>query len=117
VLRQAAEKTGEVVGDGTRKATHPQRARIESSDRRAGQMSLDLADGLLGKILVDFGDDKRLNVGMEGASQIGQGPWWRYHHKGGDPFLPDHLLHPGCDLPGEPMLLDVVPVGGSTALR
>ena len=74
-------------------------------------MPFDLSNRVLGQILVDFGDHKGPDVGVKGLSQIGE-RFWRSHHYESRCFpRPHHLLHCGCNLPGEPVLFHMMPVG------
>src|SRR5690348_15408514 len=75
-------------------------------------MSLDFTNRVLGKILVDLGNDERPNVGMEGVSEIGKCPGRRHDDESGYLPLADYPLHFGSDKPGETVLFDVVPVDG-----
>jgi len=74
-------------------------------------MLLDLADRMLGEILVDLGDDPSLHVGMEGVSELRQ----RARRCGDDQRLGVAFayepLHGGGDALGKPLLLELVPVG------
>src|ERR1043166_7186717 len=78
-------------------------------------MLLDLADRMLGEVLVDLGDDPPLDVGMEGMAQLRQRARRRRHDQGLGVALAHELLHGGSDAMGETLLLELVPVGGVEA--
>lgn len=75
-------------------------------------MLRDLVDRMPGEILVDLGDDARLDVGMKGFAQIGQRSRGGHDNKRLHVALANELLHCACHAPREAMLLEMVPVGG-----
>jgi len=73
-------------------------------------MLLYLTDRMLGQILVDLGDDARLDIDVKGASQIGKRLWRRHDHKRRHVSRPHYLLHYRSDSLRKPLLLNVMPI-------
>src|SRR5262249_29729377 len=74
-------------------------------------MLLDLVDGMLGKVLVDLGDDPLLHVGVERTTQVRPRPRRRDHDERLGLALAHERFHRGGDAMSEAMLLELVPVG------
>src|ERR1700724_695574 len=73
-------------------------------------MLLDLANGMVGEILVELGDDPALYVRMERSAQIRQRARRRDHYQRLRFSLAHERLHGACDSVHETMLLEIVPV-------
>jgi len=74
-------------------------------------MLLNLVYRMLGKILVDFGDDPLLHVGMERMPQICEGAGRCDDHECLHLALAHETLHRRGDPLSEAMFLEIVPVG------
>jgi hypothetical protein len=75
-------------------------------------MLLDFPNGVFGQILVDLGNDTRLDIDVKCATQVGQGLRRRYYHKRRHLSRSQHLLHRGRNLLREPVLFNVMPIDG-----
>jgi hypothetical protein len=71
----------------------------------------DIVDRVLGEVLVDFGNDSALHIGVEGIPQIGERACRGRNNDRLYFALAHELLEGSGDMPCEAMLLKIMPVG------
>src|SRR6516225_654566 len=79
------------------------------------EMFFDLVRRMLGKVLVDFGDDPPLHVGVERVPQVCERPRRGDNDERLHLALTNEMLHRRGDPLSEAVLLEIVPVGGFNA--
>src|SRR5689334_13285499 len=76
----------------------------------AHKMLLDLLDGVLGQIVVDFGNNPTLHIGVEGESQICKRPRRCDYNYGLHLALAHKPFHRRSDSLGETVVFELVPI-------
>jgi hypothetical protein len=74
------------------------------------KMFLDLIDRVLGQVLVDFGDDPTLHIGVEGNSQVRKRPRWGDHDQRLHLALTYEPFHGRSDSLRKPVVFELVPI-------
>src|SRR5579872_444808 len=83
---------------------------IHTRRQLSEKVLLDIPNGMLGQVLVDFGNNPFLHVRMKGMPQFSKGARGRDDNDGLCLFSANKLLHGGGDMVGKPMLLQLMPV-------